>query len=75
MAVDSSTVVVPWIVLDPAPKVIAPRHRGDTRTLALGANWRYRARRDGGVDMVMMLESLDVEVSKRQRWVVMLQCV
>jgi hypothetical protein len=56
MAVDSSTVVVPWIVLDPAPKVIAPRHRGETRTLALGANWRYRARRDGGADMMMLVD-------------------
>jgi len=54
MAVDSATVVVPWIALAPEPKVIAPRHSGETRTLALGANWRYRARRDFGADMVLI---------------------
>jgi hypothetical protein len=69
MAVDSSTVVVPWIVLAPDPKVIAPKHNGETRTLALGANWRYRARRDLGADMAMMIV---VEVSVRRRCVVML---
>ena len=61
--------VVPWIVLAPDPKVIAPKHNGETRTLALGANWRYRARRDLGADMVMMIV---VEVSVRRRCVVML---
>jgi hypothetical protein len=69
MAVDSSTVVVPWMVLAPDPKVIAPKHNGETRTLALGANWRYRARRDLGADMVMMIV---IEVSVRRRCVVML---
>jgi hypothetical protein len=69
MAVDSSTVVVPWIVLAPDPKVIAPKHNGETRTLALGANCRYRARRDLGADMVTMIV---VEVSVRRRCVVML---
>jgi hypothetical protein len=69
MAVDSSTVVVPWMVLAPDPKVIAPKHNGETRTLALGANWRYRARRDLGADMVMMIV---IEVSVRRRCVVIL---
>lgn len=58
MAVDSARVVLPWIAEPASPKVIDPRQRGETRTLALGANWRYRARSDCGADIVAIVNAM-----------------
>lgn len=41
------------------PKVIAPKHSGDTRTEALGASCRWRASREGRFDMFSMTRGLE----------------